>query len=276
MAHVVPIALTIAGSDSSGGAGIQADLKTFSALGVYGASVITALTAQNTQGVHAIHMVPADFVAAQIDAVMSDLDVRAVKIGMAGAADTVETIARALGDAEIPIVLDPVMVAESGDPLLDSAAEDKLRDVLLPLADLVTPNLHEAARLLGQPVAGGETEMRAQARALHEQGPRAVLVKGGHGTGPEAVDILFDGTRYDRLAVPRIDTANRHGTGCTLSSAVAAGLAHGASLRDAVFRAKAYVTDALKDADELEVGHGAGPLHHFHALWRAAEGAGES
>jgi hydroxymethylpyrimidine/phosphomethylpyrimidine kinase len=268
MTPPVPIALTIAGSDSSGGAGIQADLKTFSALGVYGASVLTALTAQNTRGVSAIHSVPADFVGAQIDAVLDDLDVRAVKIGMAGSAETVRTIAGRLETVEIPVVLDPVMVAESGDPLLDEHAEKALREELLPLADLVTPNLHEAARLLGQPVAADETEMRAQARSLHDLGARAVLIKGGHGEGAEAVDILFDGTSYDRVAAPRVETKNAHGTGCTLSSAIAAGLAHGASLRDAVYRAKAYITEALSHADELDVGQGAGPVHHFHALWR--------
>jgi hydroxymethylpyrimidine/phosphomethylpyrimidine kinase len=276
MTAVIPIALTIAGSDSSGGAGIQADLKTFSALGIYGASVITALTAQNTQGVRAVHAVPGDFVGAQIEAVLSDLDVRAIKIGMAGTAESVEAIAKSLDSVEIPLVVDPVMVTTSGDPLLDNAAVDAMCEGLLPLADLVTPNLQETARLLGQPVAADETEMRAQARALHERGPRAVLVKGGHGAGLEAVDILFDGTRYDRLAVPKVDTKNTHGTGCTLASAIAAGLAHGASLRDAVFRAKAYLTDALNHADALKVGHGAGPVHHFHALWRAAEEAGEA
>lgn len=271
MTHAIPIALTIAGSDSSGGAGIQADLKTFSALGVYGASVITALTAQNTMGVSAIHMVPADFVRAQLEAVLSDLDVRAIKVGMAGSAETISALVATLENSEIPIVVDPVMVAESGAALLEESAEKVLREALLPLADLVTPNLQEAARLLGQPVAVDETEMRAQARDLHELGPASVLVKGGHATGPEAVDIFFDGMRYDRLAMPRIDTRNAHGTGCTLSSAVAAFLAHGAAMRDAVFRAKGYISDALAHADALDVGEGSGPVHHFHALWKAFE-----
>jgi hydroxymethylpyrimidine/phosphomethylpyrimidine kinase len=158
-------------------------------------------------------------------------------------------------------------VAASGDPLLDPGAEAALRDALLPLADLVTPNLDEAARLLGVPVAESEEEMRAQARSLFDAGPRFVLVKGGHAAGPEAIDILFDGTEYVRVAGRRIDTANTHGTGCTLSSAAAACLAHGLAMREAVMRAKAYITEALARADELHVGHGAGPVHHFHALW---------
>lgn len=271
MATTIPIALTIAGSDSSGGAGIQADLKTFSAFGVYGASVITALTAQNTQGVDAVHRVPADFIQAQLNAVCSDLDVAAVKIGMTGTADAVRAIAEALPEAtESPVVLDPVMVAESGASLLEEDAVSALREKLFPLADLVTPNLPEAAKLLGTPVARDEMEIRAQARSLHEMGPRAVLVKGGHGEGSEAVDILFDGTRYLRLVMPRVDTINAHGTGCTLSSAITACLAHGVAQRDAVFRAKAYITDALKHADALQVGQGPGPVHHFHALWRLA------
>lgn len=268
MTHAIPIVLTIAGSDSSGGAGIQADLKTFSALGTYGASVLTALTAQNTLGVTAIHMVPADFVRAQLDAVLSDLDVKAIKIGMAGSAETISAIAGMLADSDIPLVVDPVMVAESGAALLEEEAERVLKEKLLPLADIVTPNLHEAARLLGQPVAADETEMRAQARDLHEFGPASVLVKGGHASGAEAVDIYFDGTKFDRLAMPWVDTPNGHGTGCTLSSAIAAFLGHGAAMRDAVFRAKLYITDALAHSGELDIGEGAGPVHHFHALWK--------
>jgi hydroxymethylpyrimidine/phosphomethylpyrimidine kinase len=269
---MIPIALTIAGSDSSGGAGIQADLKTFSALGVYGASVITALTAQNTQGVSAIHSVPGDFVAAQIDAVLTDLEVGAIKIGMIGASDAASAVAKKLeGIDKIPVILDPVMVATSGDILLDAGAEDVLRNELIPLADLMTPNLLEAARLLGVPRALDEVAMRAQARDLHDLGPSAVLIKGGHGSGAEAVDILFDGTRYDRVTARRIETNNTHGTGCTLSSAIAALMAHGAGLRDAVFRAKAYITEVLEHANDLQVGKGAGPVHHFHTLWRVFE-----
>ncbi len=275
MAQCVPIALTIAGSDSSGGAGIQADLKTFAAFGVYGASAITALTAQNTRGVEAIHSVPAEFVEAQIRAVFSDLDVAAIKIGMTGTVETVRTIAGALEDAgESPIVLDPVMAAESGASLADEGAVVAICEKLLPLADVVTPNLEEAARLLGVPVAADELEMRAQARSLHDMGPRAVLLKGGHAKGNEAVDILFDGTGFLRLVQPRIATANTHGTGCTLSSAIAACLAHGLALRDCVFRAKAYITDALRHADALRIGHGPGPVHHFHALWPKVEDGG--
>ena len=267
---MTPIVLTIAGSDSSGGAGIQADLKTFSALGAYGASVITALTAQNTQGVSGVHAVPADFVTAQLDAVFDDLDVRAIKIGMIANAAIGEVIAERLSQLDdIPIVLDPVMVATSGDALLESDAEDILRKELIPLSEVLTPNLPEAARLLGQPMAEEEIEMRAQARALHDMGPSAVLIKGGHGDGAEVVDTLFDGTRFDRIAIPRLATKNTHGTGCTLSSAIAACLAHGASIRDSVFRAKIYLNGALEHADELQIGQGAGPVHHLHDLWRA-------
>ena len=270
MTVTIPIALTIAGSDSSGGAGIQADLKTFSALGVYGASVITALTAQNTKGVRAVHAVPPDFLQAQLDAVFDDLAIGAIKIGMVGTGASIAVIGAALERAgTMPVVLDPVMVAGSGDALLDAGAEQALRDDLLPMADLVTPNLHEAARLLGLPAAADEQEMRAQARALHDLGPRAVLVTGGHAEGTEALDILFDGTEFVRLSAPRIDTANTHGTGCTLASAIAAFMAHGAGLRDAVERAKMFVTAALQHADALEVGHGSGPVHHMHALWQA-------
>jgi len=266
---MTPIALTIAGSDSSGGAGIQADLKTFSALGTYGASVITALTAQNTRGVTGVHAIPADFVSAQLDAVFDDLDVKAIKIGMVANAEIAKAIAERLSDLDgVPIVLDPVMVATSGDVLLESNAEDVLRNALIPLADVLTPNLPEAARLLGQPVAMEEIEMRAQARALHDMGPSTVLIKGGHGDGAEVVDTLFDGTRFDRISIPRVATKNTHGTGCTLSSAIAACMAHGASIRDSVFRAKIYLTGTLEHADDLRIGSGSGPVHHMHDLWR--------
>jgi len=268
MAQSPPIALTIAGSDSSGGAGIQADLKTFSALGVYGASVITALTAQNTRGVKAIHPVPADFIAAQIEAVASDLAVAAIKIGMTGTADAITAIAQGVGSlGSVPVILDPVMVAESGAALLDTGAEQALREKLVPLATLITPNLHEAARLLDQSVARSEDAMRDQARQLYEAGARAVLVKGGHGRGAEAVDIFYDGEEFTRLAAKRVATANAHGTGCTLSSAIAAFMARGEPLGGAVEHAKAYLTAALAHADELDVGSGAGPVHHFHGVW---------
>ena len=263
------IAVTIAGSDSGGGAGIQADLKTFSALGVYGASVITALTAQNTVGVTAIHDVPPDFVTAQIDAVFSDLAVDAVKIGMLGRTGVIDAVAAGL-DRWRPanIVLDPVMVATSGDKLLAPDAIATLRRELLRRATVVTPNLPEAAALLDTDVAASETEMQVQAERILALGARAVLIKGGHGTGAVSTDFLFDGSSVTRLSVPRIATRNTHGTGCTLSSAIAAGLAKGQNLADAVRDAKAYVTAAIAAADRLAIGKGHGPVNHFHAIWR--------
>lgn len=263
----VPIAVTIAGSDSSGGAGIEADLKTFSALGVYGAAVITALTAQNTQGVFAIHDVPADFIAAQINAVFTDLEVGAVKIGILGTAAAVDVVAAAL-DRYRPrnMVLDPVMVASSGDQLLAANALGRLRE-LLARARVVTPNLLEAATLLGALPAHDEDEMRAQARKLLELGPGAVLIKGGHGGGPESVDLLVEGDACLRLAAPRVATRNTHGTGCTFASAIAAGLAKGLSLEDAAKEAKSYVSAAIAAADRLGIGTGRGPVHHFHRWW---------
>lgn len=263
-----PIALTIAGSDSSGGAGIQADLKTFSALGVYGASVITALTAQNTVGVTAIHTAPPAFVRDQIDAVFADLNVAAVKIGMLAAEDTVSVVADALRrQCTVPIVLDPVMIAGTGVSLLDEGAEFAIRSHLMPIASIVTPNLPEAARLLGAAQAVDERMMVRQGELLLALGPKSVLIKGGHGTGDEAVDIFLDGTNVVRLAADRIPTRNTHGTGCTLASAIAAFLAGGMSILDSVRHAKAYLTNALLHADELSIGRGGGPVHHFHALW---------
>jgi hydroxymethylpyrimidine/phosphomethylpyrimidine kinase len=263
----VPLALTIAGSDSGGGAGIQADLKTFSALGVYGASVVTALTAQNTKGVHAIYQVPAQFITAQMDAVFSDFRVGAVKIGMLGSAAATGAADAALRQYRPPnVVLDPVLVASSGEKLLSVDALDGLR-TLIAQADLVTPNLSEAAILTGAAVAASEEEMYAQARKLSALGARAVLIKGGHGSGPDSVDLLVDDASRTRLAMPRIDTRNTHGTGCTLAAAIAAGLAKKLSLKDAVGQAKAYITAALKAADRLEIGSGFGPVHHFHKWW---------
>jgi len=263
----VPIAVTIAGSDSGGGAGIQADLKTFSALGVYGASVITALTAQNTHGVSAIHEVPADFITAQIDAVFSDLAVGAVKIGMLANATAIAAVSAGL-DRYRPryAVLDPVLAASSGERLLQSDALDGLRK-LMSRARLVTPNLPEAAALLDAPIARDEDEMRAQAKKLLACGAGAVLIKGGHGSGPQSVDFLIDRESCERFAAPRIATANTHGGGCTLAAAVAAGLAKGLSLGAAVGEAKAYVSAGIAAADRLGVGSGRGPLHHFHAWW---------
>jgi len=262
------IAVTIAGSDSSGGAGIQADLKTFSALGVYGASVITALTAQNTKGVRAIEPVPAEFVRAQMDAVFSDLDVRAVKIGMVWRTDVIETVAAGLARwNQTAVVLDPVMAASSGDDLIAPQARDALKRILFPHALIITPNLAEAAALLDASVARTETEMREQGERLLAFGARAVLVKGGHGGGAQSVDLLLQGTGCTRLAADRVAGRGAHGTGCTLSSAIAAGLAKGLGLVDAVRAAKDFVTAALAAADRMTVGAGRGPLHHFHASW---------
>ncbi|MDP4002815.1 bifunctional hydroxymethylpyrimidine kinase/phosphomethylpyrimidine kinase [Methylobacterium sp. NEAU K] len=266
-----PIAVTIAGSDSGGGAGVQADLKTFSALGIYGASVITALTAQNTLGVQAIHDVPAEFVARQIDSVFSDLAVDAVKIGMLSRAAVIAAVADGLSRhaGTIPVVLDPVMVATSGDRLISDDAVATLRDRLLPRADLITPNLPEAAVLLGEGLAADDAEAEAQARRLVALGARAVLIKGGHGIGAESVDHLVTADGVARtFSAPRIATQNTHGTGCTLSAAIAAGLAMHRPLPEAVASAKAYLTAALGAADRLAIGAGHGPVHHFHAVWR--------
>jgi hydroxymethylpyrimidine/phosphomethylpyrimidine kinase len=263
----IPVALTIAGSDSSGGAGIQADLKTFAACGVYGASAITALTAQNTRGVTGIHDVPPDFITAQIDAVFSDLDVKAVKIGMVARREAIEAIVASL-DRWSPqhVVVDPVMVATSGDRLLSPDAVDALRAKLFPRASLITPNLPEAAVLLNEAIAVSDNDIEAQGRRLLAMGCPAVLVKGGHGHGPESTDYLIDNNSLIRLAAPRIATSNTHGTGCSLSSAIAAGLAKGRDLEAAVRDAKAYVSAAIAAADRLQVGHGHGPIHHFHAF----------
>jgi hydroxymethylpyrimidine/phosphomethylpyrimidine kinase len=262
-----PIAVTIAGSDSGGGAGIQADLKTFSALGVYGASVLTALTAQNTKGVIAIHDVPADFIAAQMDAVFSDLDVGAVKIGMLGRAAAIDAVAAGLARHGVRnVVLDPVMAASTGETLLRTDAIGALRQ-LAALARVLTPNLPEAAVLLEAEVARDEDEMRRQAKTLLALGPDAVLIKGGHGQGADSVDLLVEDDACTRFATPRVDTRNTHGTGCTLASAIAAGLAKGLPLGDAVGEAKAYVGAAIAAADRLRIGSGRGPVHHFHKWW---------
>jgi hydroxymethylpyrimidine/phosphomethylpyrimidine kinase len=267
---VTPNVLTIAGSDSGGGAGIQADLKTFSALGAYGASVITALTAQNTRAVSAIHDVPPEFVSAQMDAVFDDIDFAAVKIGMLSRPAIIDAVADGLRRHRARnVVLDPVMVAKSGDRLLRADAVSALRQLLLPLATVITPNLPEAAVLLDLEEADDEAGMIDAAARLRALGPQAVLLKGGHLVkGAESVDVLDDGGEPLTLAAPRITTANTHGTGCTLSSAIAALLARGLPLRAAVREAKVYVTAAIRAADRLNVGHGQGPVHHFHALWR--------
>lgn len=263
-----PVALTIAGSDSSGGAGIQADLKTFAALGVYGASAIAALTSQNTRGVTGIHQVPAAFVSDQIDAVFVDLAVGAVKIGMVAQRDVIEAIAASLAKWKPKhVVLDPVMVATSGDRLLVPDAIDALRKVLIPCADIITPNLPEAAALLDEPMARGEAEIEAQGKRLLGLGCRAVLIKGGHGDGPESTDYFVTETGAVALPASRVVTKNTHGTGCTLSSAIAAGLAKGEDMEAAVRSGKAYVTAAIAAADKFTVGHGHGPVHHFHPFY---------
>lgn len=244
-------ALTIAGSDSGGGAGIQADLRTFAAFGVYGASVITAVTAQNTSEIRAIHPVPPGVIAAQIDAVLDDLDVAAIKIGMLGNADAIEAVAKSLdGQAACPLVLDPVMVATTGTRLLPEGAMDALVRLLIPRASLITPNLCEAAALLGEPAARDEAGMVRQARAILRMGAQAVLVKGGHAAGPESVDVLVHDGIVVRFVKPRISVTRTHGTGCTLSSAIAAGLTNGDTLGDAIEAAKAFVTDAIKLSDD--------------------------
>jgi hydroxymethylpyrimidine/phosphomethylpyrimidine kinase len=263
----VPAAVTIAGSDSGGGAGIQADLKTFSAFGIYGTSVITALTAQNTKGVFAIHEVPAEFIAAQMDAVFSDFKITAVKIGMLGNAAAIGIVAGELRRRHAPnVVLDTVMASSSGETLLRPDAIGALRE-LIAMAKLVTPNLSEAAALVGGSVARTEDEMQAQAQKLLALGAGAVLLKGGHADGPESVDLLVEPGACTRLAAPRVATRNTHGTGCTLASAIAAGLARGLSLIDAVRAAKAYISAAIAAADRLPVGSGSGPVHHFYERW---------
>lgn len=263
----VPIALSIAGSDSSAGAGIEADLKTFAALGVYGACVVTAVTAQNTKGVCAIHALPPDLVAAQIDAIFSDLTVGATKIGMLANTAIVEAVAARLDRHRARnVVLDPILSASTGAELLRADALDALR-LLIPKARVFTPNLFEAAALLELPMAHDESEMRAQAERLLALGGGAVLLKGGHGGSAECVDLLLEGDRCTRFAAPRVATKNTHGTGCTLASAIAAGLAKGLSLNAAVSEAKDYVTAAIAAADRLEVGSGHGPLHHFFQWW---------
>ena len=263
----IPNMLIIAGSDSGGGAGIQADVKTASAFGVYAATAITAITAQNTTGVQAVAMLDPALVAAQIDAVLSDIAIDAVKIGMLGSAGVIAAVADALARFDGPVVLDPVMVAKSGAALLADQAQAALRHRLLPRADLLTPNLPEAARLLDRGEAGTVAEMTAQARALCAMGPRAVLMKGGHGAGSTCTDLLVSAEAARRLDAPRIETANTHGTGCAYSTAIAAGLAHGRTLPDAVAEAHGWLHGAIRAADRLSVGRGHGPVHHFHEVW---------
>ncbi len=265
-----PIALTIAGSDSGGGAGIQADIKAMSATGSYACSVIAALTAQNTLGVTGVMPVPADFIGEQIDAVFSDIPVDAVKIGMLGDAATIRAVAEGLKRHKPKwVVLDPVMVATSGDLLLATEAVETLIAEMLPLADVITPNLPEALTLLGR---RGEAEpeddagMQALCQALLEQGARSVLVKGGHQHGQDSVDYWVSPGQSERYTSPRIPTRNTHGTGCTLSASIASYLAQGADMPTAIGQAKAYISKAIAHADELHIGAGHGPVHHFYNL----------
>lgn len=263
----VPRLLIIAGSDSGGGAGIQADLKTASARGVYATTAITAVTAQNTRGVQRVVLLAPDLVSAQIGSVLDDIGADAVKIGMLGSAGIVRAVANALAGFDGPVVLDPVMVAKSGDALLADDAVAALQDLLIPRADLITPNLPELARLLGCDMAASTDEARAQGATLIARGARAVLVKGGHAPGPLCTDWLVCADGATAFTAPRIATGNTHGTGCSLSSAIAAGLAGAAPLAKAVGGAHHWLHGAILAADRLQIGAGQGPVHHFHEVW---------
>ncbi len=266
----VPVALTVAGSDPSGGAGIQADLKTFSALGAYGTAVLTALTAQNTRGVTGVHAVPAEFVGLQLRTLFDDVTVHATKLGMLGTADVVREVAATLaGRPGGPVVCDPVMVSTSGSRLIDEAAVDAVRSALLPVADLLTPNVPEAAALLDVPPATDLDGMVEQAHALLALGPRAVLLKGGHLVGDESVDVLVTAAGATPTRRPRVATTATHGTGCTLSSALAALAARegAADWLPLVERARDYLQVALAGGEGLGIGSGNGPVHHFAGIW---------
>jgi len=259
---MVAKALTIAGSDSGGGAGIQADLKAFSANGVFGTSALTAITAQNTVGVTAVHPIPVNVVGAQIEAVLTDIRPDAIKIGMLFSPELIETVASALEDYDGPVVLDPVMIAKSGDALLQDEAVDALKSIILPRADLVTPNLPEAVRLLG-----ADEDPATQAKALQALGPKAVLIKGGHAEGDICTDLLLTQDGSHEFSAPRINTRNTHGTGCTYSSTIAANLAKGMEMPKGVETAHSYLHAAIKAADDIDIGAGHGPVHHFHGTW---------
>ena len=267
-----PIALTIAGSDSGGGAGVQADLKAFSALGVYGASVLTAITAQNTVTVSAVHEVPADIVGAQITAVLGDLDVDSIKIGMLFSVPIIKVVAECLDAFKGTVILDPVMIAKSGDALLQADAVEAMKTHMLPRADLLTPNLPEAAGLLGTAEAQDLTQTQAQGAALLDLGPRAVLMKGGHSAGDICTDLLImdenGARRIDRFEAPRVPTHNTHGTGCTYSASIAAYVARGITLPEATQAAHTYLQGAIGAADTLQIGSGHGPVHHFYQSWQ--------
>jgi hydroxymethylpyrimidine/phosphomethylpyrimidine kinase len=268
MTRPIPNVLTIAGSDSGGGAGIQADIKAFSALGAYGASVITALTAQNTRGVTAIHTPDPGFVTAQLDAVFDDIRIDAVKIGMLANAAIVRAVADALRRYQPKhVVLDTVMISKSNHALLAPEAVDAVRSELLPLADLLTPNLPEAAALLGTSSAADEAAMVDQGEALRKLGARAVLMKGGHLAAADSPDWLIQDSGTMRLAGPRVPVKNTHGTGCSLSSAIAALIPQRDDLASAVADAKVWLTGALEQSGRLDVGHGVGPVHHFYRWW---------
>lgn len=260
-------AMTIAGSDSGGGAGLQADLKTFAALGVYGMSAVTAITAQNTVGVQGVIELPADFVGLQIDSVVTDIGVDAVKTGMLANAEIIAVVAAKVREYNLPnLVVDPVMVAKSGDPLLREDARQALVSVLIPLAKVLTPNLHEAQALAGMEI-GSLKAMKEAARAIHRLGARNVVVKGGHLPGSdESIDVLFNGHDFTEFTTPRIETRNTHGTGCTFASAIAAELAKGRSVQESVRAAKAYLTMALRASVDLHLGQGYGPLNHLAEL----------
>ena len=258
--EAVSVALTIAGSDSGGGAGIQADLKTFQRFGVYGTSALTLVTAQNTVGVRAVELLSTQLITQQIAAVAEDFEVRAAKTGALGSGEIIEAVAAALEEHAISnLVVDPVMISKHGDSLLDAGAVEALKARLFPKASLVTPNLHEAAALLGRAV-GSEEEMRDAARAVCDLGAAAALVKGGHLPGGEAVDLFYDGSDFVRLAAPRIETPHTHGTGCTYSAAITALLARGKTLLEAVREAKDFISRAIAGAPGI--GHGHGPVDH--------------
>jgi hydroxymethylpyrimidine/phosphomethylpyrimidine kinase len=264
----IPNVLSIAGVDPSGGAGVVADVKTFSALGAYGTVVLTALTAQNTRAVTGVEPVSPTFVRAQLETLLDDVRIDAIKVGMLANAGIASTVADRLERCRLPLVVDPVMVAKSGDALLDDSAIETLRRRVLPLATLITPNLPEAGVLLGRPAPRTLAEMRDAAVALGALGPRHVLVKGGHLGGDESPDVWFDGQHTLELPATRVPTRNTHGTGCTLSAAITALLPQRPDLETAVRDAKAYVGLALRASSALTVGSGHGPLHHFHAWWR--------
>ncbi|MFP6636295.1 MAG: bifunctional hydroxymethylpyrimidine kinase/phosphomethylpyrimidine kinase [Dehalococcoidia bacterium] len=261
----IPKAMTIAGSDSGGGAGVQADLKTFAALGVYGASTLTAITAQNTVAVTAVHEIPTDVITAQIDAVLTDIEADAVKTGMLSSSDIIECVCEALELHGVQrLVVDPVMIAKSGDALLREDAIGSLRTRLLPLAMVVTPNIPEAEALTETTIVS-DADVRRAAEAIVGMGARSVVVKGGHREGP-ATDLFYDGKEFKEFTAPRFDTVNTHGTGCTFASAVAAGLARGMVVTDAVALAKDYVTEGIRHS--FSIGQGHGPLNHFYRFWK--------